>query len=68
MQGDGEHEVDAPLAGMVTEVKVSIGDSVTSGQEVAVIESMKMFHGVKAAVSGRVCRDRCFRRSGNRQG
>ena len=44
----------APLPGLITEIRVSVGDEVESGQVLAVIESMKMLHDVNAPIAGRV--------------
>ncbi len=35
-------QIKSDMAGTVLELKVKVGDSVTAGQEVAVVESMKM--------------------------
>ena len=35
-------EVKSPMGGKVIEVKVNIGDSVQEGEEVVIIEAMKM--------------------------
>jgi propionyl-CoA carboxylase alpha chain len=42
----------APLPGVVHEVKVKKGDSVTAGDVVLVIDSMKVFHWISAPLSG----------------
>jgi acetyl-CoA carboxylase carboxyltransferase component len=44
----------APLQGTVVAVRVAAGDLVRTGQEVVILESMKMEHGVAADVDGRV--------------
>jgi acetyl-CoA carboxylase biotin carboxyl carrier protein len=44
----------APMAGTVFRVLVHAGDMVTSGQDVVILESMKMEVAVQAEVSGRV--------------
>ena len=51
---DRHVDVGAPLAGTLVDVLVSIGDPVVEGLPVAIIESMKMEHEVRAPVSGRV--------------
>jgi pyruvate carboxylase len=53
-RSNGNH-VAAPFAGVVT-LRVSEGDSVTTGQTVATIEAMKMEAGITAPKSGRVTR------------
>jgi biotin carboxyl carrier protein len=47
-------EVTANMAGTVVVVKAQPGDDVAEGQEVLVLESMKMEIGVGAPVAGRV--------------
>lgn len=47
-------EVRAPSVGRVVEVLVAVGDVVTVGQEVAVVESMKVEIPVVAERAGRV--------------
>lgn len=42
------------MAGTVLEIKVKVGDTVTKGQEVAVVESMKMEVPLQADVAGKV--------------
>lgn len=44
----------APLPGLVTEVNVSAGDSVSAGQQLCVIEAMKMKNAIRATGSGKV--------------
>lgn len=44
----------APLPGVVNEVKVSVGDMVSAGASLLVIESMKMLHHVEAPADGKV--------------
>ena len=44
----------APLPGTVAAVRVAVGDQVSAGQELLVIEAMKMQHVVRADQSGRV--------------
>ncbi len=46
--------VASPIAGTVLEVKVKVGDSVTEGQEVLVIEAMKMETAIAAPRAGTV--------------
>ena len=43
-----------PMPGKITEMKVSVGDSVESGQTVCILEAMKMFNELKATSSGTV--------------
>jgi propionyl-CoA carboxylase alpha chain len=44
----------APLPGVVSEVKVKVGDAVAAGDVVLVIDSMKVFHWISAPLAGRV--------------
>ncbi|MFM9883376.1 MAG: carboxyl transferase domain-containing protein [Burkholderiales bacterium] len=46
--------IRSPLVGTVVSIDVAIGDAVRPGQSIAVIESMKMHHVVKAACHGLV--------------
>ena len=46
--------VTSPLLGTVLRVRVSAGDTVRAGQEIIVIESMKMEHPVEATADGTV--------------
>jgi acetyl-CoA carboxylase biotin carboxyl carrier protein len=48
------HTIIAPMAGTVFRVLVQAGDAVTSGQDVVILESMKMEIAVQTEVSGRV--------------
>jgi len=44
--------IKSEMAGTLLEVKVEVGDSISAGQEVAVVESMKMEVPLQAAVAG----------------
>ncbi len=50
----GSGQISAPLAGLVLEVCVSIGQSVASGDVVARVEAMKMENDIQASVAGTV--------------
>ena len=50
----GEAAVHAPLAGTVVSVSVEPGDPVAPGDELLVIEAMKMEHEVRAQAAGLV--------------
>jgi biotin carboxyl carrier protein len=43
-----------PMPGKITDVRVNVGDSVTTGDTVAILEAMKMFNELKAGFSGTV--------------
>ena len=42
----------APMPGKVIELRVAVGDSVTSGQTLILLEAMKMEHPMRATVDG----------------
>ncbi|MBQ6709686.1 MAG: acetyl-CoA carboxylase biotin carboxyl carrier protein subunit [Bacteroidales bacterium] len=46
--------VTSPLPGVIITVKVNVGDSVKAGQEVAVLEAMKMENSIEAEHDGTV--------------
>lgn len=46
--------VTAPLAGIVVEVRVAVGESFTTGQSLVVVEAMKMQNEVQAPRDGTV--------------
>ena len=46
--------VKAPLPGVVTEVKVAVGDEVKAGDTVVVLEAMKMANNLDAEKGGKV--------------
>lgn len=46
--------VTSPLPGVVIAIKVNVGDMVKSGQEVAVLEAMKMENSIEATQDGTV--------------
>lgn len=46
--------VKAPLPGVITEIKVNVGDSVSAGDTVVVLEAMKMANNIEAEKSGKV--------------
>lgn len=47
-------DVPAPMTGTVLEVLVSAGETVTAGQELLVVESMKMEIPLESPAAGRV--------------
>lgn len=47
-------QIRSPMPGVVSEVRVAAGESVTAGQTVAVIESMKLFIPIAATIDGKV--------------
>ena len=51
--------VNAHITGTVWKIEVKVGDSVTEGQTVAILESMKMEMPVEAEDSGKVTKICC---------
>lgn len=49
-----ENAIKAPLPGVITEVKVNVGDTVSAGDTVIVLEAMKMANNIEAEKSGKV--------------
>ncbi len=47
-------QINAPMQAVVYALGVAVGDEVIAGQEVAVLEAMKMQHGLQSPVSGTV--------------
>ena len=50
----GDKTVLAPIAGKVVDVKVKVGDTVTKGQTVAIIEAMKLENEIQSQFDGKV--------------
>ena len=46
--------VKAPLPGVITEIKVAVGDEVKAGDVVIVLEAMKMANNLEAEKDGTV--------------
>ncbi len=51
--GAGE-KVNSPMPGTILEVKASVGDSVTKGQVLMILEAMKMENDIVAPCDGKV--------------
>lgn len=47
-------EIQSPLMGTVFKILISAGDEVVSGQEIMIIESMKMEHPVTSSINGTI--------------
>lgn len=47
-------KVLAPLPGTITEVKVSVGDTVKTGDTVVILEAMKMQNNIEAEADGTI--------------
>lgn len=52
-------DVTAPMGGKVFDIKVNVGDSVSDGDEVIILEAMKMELPVVATASGTVKEIKC---------
>ncbi len=52
-------EITAPMGGKILDVKVSVGDTVNDGDEVVILEAMKMELPVVASESGTVKEVKC---------
>ena len=46
--------INAPLPGVITEIKVAVGDEVQAGDPVIVLEAMKMANALQAEKAGKV--------------
>ena len=44
----------SPLPGVITDIMVNVGDEVTAGQNIIVLEAMKMANNLQAEKSGKV--------------
>lgn len=54
MEGITLKEITASMAGTVLNILVNIGDEITMGQEVIMLESMKMEIPIEAIAGGKV--------------
>ena len=50
----GGQTIDAPIAGKVLKINVKVGDTVKKGQNVAVIEAMKLENEIPSSIEGTV--------------
>jgi glutaconyl-CoA decarboxylase len=46
--------VTAPISGRIVDIKVKVGDTVSVGQELLVLEAMKMENSINSNVSGEI--------------
>ena len=53
-EGAGADEITAPMPGQITRILVDVGDEVVEGQDVAIIEAMKMENVLSAEARGTV--------------
>lgn len=50
----GDAVISAPIPGLITDIKVKVGDSVQAGETVATMEAMKMENNIVSNVAGTV--------------
>lgn len=53
-KGNNQNAVKAPLPGVITEIKVNVGDEVKAGDTVVVLEAMKMANNLDAEKGGKI--------------
>lgn len=53
-ESSGKHEVTAPLPGTILKLNISVGDMVSEGQNLLVMEAMKMENQVQTTKGGEV--------------
>ena len=56
-------EIKAPMGGKILDVKVNVGDTVNEGDEVVILEAMKMELPVVSEASGTVKEVKCAKGS-----
>ena len=49
-----QERIEAPLTGKITKVSVKVGDTVNEGDELCVLEAMKMENPILAPIKGKV--------------
>ena len=54
IQAQHKLEVKSPMPGMVIKINKQIGDEVTHGESVIILEAMKMENDVRAHISGKI--------------
>ena len=52
--GASAGSVKSPLPGIIVDIKVNVGDEVTKGQTIAILEAMKMENNIAAPADGKV--------------
>jgi biotin carboxyl carrier protein len=50
----GKHKVTAPLPGTILKINISVGDTVAEGQNIMVMEAMKMENQIQTGKGGEV--------------
>ncbi|WP_373089860.1 biotin carboxylase N-terminal domain-containing protein [Sneathiella sp.] len=53
------NDLSAPMPGLITEILVSVGDTVTEGDPILQMEAMKLVHSLRAGRSGSVASIHC---------
>ena len=53
-ESGGKHKVTAPLPGTILKISVSVGDTVAEGQNIMVMEAMKMENQIQTGKGGEV--------------
>jgi 3-methylcrotonyl-CoA carboxylase alpha subunit len=54
-----DHSLEAPMPGLVLKVLIGKGDAVTKGQQMVILEAMKMEHAVVAPRDGTIAAVNC---------
>lgn len=52
IQKQNQNSIHAPIPGVIVEISVKTGDSVTYGQELLLLEAMKMKNSIRASCDG----------------
>ena len=52
--GGGNGVIEAPMQGTIVDVQVAVGDTVSAGDTVVVLEAMKMENAITADIDGTV--------------
>ena len=51
---EGGSKIVAPMQGAILDIKVGVGDSVTKGQVLLILEAMKMENEIRSPIDGKV--------------
>jgi biotin carboxyl carrier protein len=52
--GDTSKAITAPIPGVIISISAKVGDSIIFGQEVCILEAMKMKNSIKATRAGKI--------------
>lgn len=52
--GDTSKAITAPIPGVIISISAKVGDSITVGQKVCILEAMKMKNSIKATRAGKI--------------